>query len=97
LPSPGCSQFSISLGYLRSAGARIFSSGREIRATIETSARADEQAASLNETFATTEELASAAQIAENAPRGGGGAQRTLAATVDGQGRAEQFHVSVLG
>ncbi|XXF80264.1 HAMP domain-containing methyl-accepting chemotaxis protein [Myxococcaceae bacterium GXIMD 01537] len=81
------------LAQLQRAGAHIGTTTEEILLTSSRyEAGAAEQASSLDETSATTEELArSARQIAENAGSVAEIAQRTLSAARQGQGSAEAF------
>ena len=81
------------LSQLRGAGVRIGSTTEEILATsTRYEAGAAEQASSLDQTSATTEELArSARQIAENAGSVADMAHKTLAAARGGQASAESF------
>ncbi len=85
------------LGHLRSAGMQIGSTTELIVATSHRyEGGAAEQATSLNQTSATTEELArSAAQIAANATSVAEIASLTLTAAVEGQGSAQVFAVSM--
>jgi methyl-accepting chemotaxis protein len=85
------------LSQLKRAGVQIGATTEQI---VATSGRyengATEQATALNETSATTEELArSARQIAENAASVAQIAEKTLAAAQDGQSSAEAFSQSM--
>jgi methyl-accepting chemotaxis protein len=81
------------LAQLQRAGVQISTTTEEILSTSSRyEAGAAEQASSLDQTSATTEELArSARQIAENATSVHEIAQRTLSAARQGQGSAESF------
>jgi methyl-accepting chemotaxis protein len=85
------------LGQLKAAGLRIGSTTEQIVATSQKyEAGAAEQATSLNETSATTEELArSARQIADNATSVSEIAARTLEAAQAGQTSAVEFSGSM--
>ncbi len=85
------------LTQLRRAGMQIGATTQEIVATSQRyEGGAADQATSLNQTSATTEELArSAAQIAENAGSVAGIASRTLSAAEEGQGSAQAFAASM--